>query len=194
MGLKSCFSGIELLFMEVSWLNMWWMVLIYYQTYRDYVVEGLKWELTLWMNFVEGTSQLSHKCNNSDLELYEIVLDIYITIEKLIRYGDRNLEFLTCQVGDGKLRGRDMQHLIGAFKLGTKYKHWFQVDSVWSTCRISACTSSSNADDSRGCTGTVDHPQQFESVVQWCDSRLAIDWNGGRWSRVGRKRMACCSR
>jgi hypothetical protein len=75
------------------------------------------------MNFVEGTSQLSHKCNNSDLELYEIVLDIYITIEKLIRYGDRNLEFLTCQVGDGKLRGRDMQHLIGAFKLGTKYKH-----------------------------------------------------------------------
>ena len=31
-----------------------------------------------------------------DLVLYEIVLDIYITIEKLIRYRDRNLEFLTC--------------------------------------------------------------------------------------------------
>ncbi len=40
--------------------------------------------------FVEATNPLAHKLNNLDLELYEIVLDIYIAIEKLIRYRDWN--------------------------------------------------------------------------------------------------------
>ena len=40
-----------------------------------------------------------------------------------------------CQVGDGELRGKDMQRLIGASKLGTEYEHQFQVNSVWKKVR-----------------------------------------------------------
>ena len=40
-----------------------------------------------------------------------------------------------CQVGDGELKGKDLQRLIGASKLGTDYDNCFKVDSVWRKVR-----------------------------------------------------------
>lgn len=35
-------SGIEWLFLEMVGLSMWWMGLNYYQTHKDYMIEGYK--------------------------------------------------------------------------------------------------------------------------------------------------------
>jgi hypothetical protein len=40
-----------------------------------------------------------------------------------------------CQVGDGELKGKDMQRLIGASTLGTEYEDRFEIDSVWRKVR-----------------------------------------------------------
>jgi hypothetical protein len=87
-----CFSGIEQLSQEVTWLNMCWMG-IWFQTYMDYVVEGLKWELSFEWNLP------GRKVNINDFVLHEIVPTTSTGYRKVVPIPrDRNLEFLTQRV------------------------------------------------------------------------------------------------
>ena len=101
-----------------------------------------------------------------------------------------------CQVGDGELRGKDMQRLIGASKLGTEYEHQFRDDSVWKKVRaeyplaLQAATKMT-VEDARAQWTTHDNLNQWFDDVKadllstgMVVDEIELDENGGLLSEV----------
>jgi hypothetical protein len=81
-------------------------------------------------------------------------------------------------VGDGELKGKDLQLLIGASKLGIDYDNQFKVDSVWRKVRkqyLQALQAAPKMTVEDGRAEWTTH----DNLNQWFDNVKAdLLWNG----------------
>ncbi len=96
-----------------------------------------------------------------------------------------------CQVGDGKLKGRDVKRLIGASIVGTPYEEAaFQIESVWRKVRskFPAALQAANkisVEDARGQWTTYDNLNQwFDDVKGLVEDKVVLDEDGKLVSEV----------